>query len=214
MTIDPTEIIVMPRLRLSQIHVQVDQHFAVHHADFIDDQIMMIGPVLPLIIAYLFLFLFPNQKIGSAMKGSACDIESSRTSGGSNHQLILSIEHSKPCTDGSYQMTFSSAAFSKHSHSQLWTDLASSKSMIRNDTKDMLLCFIQRKFMNYIHNHWLIVRTIGEEDVRGVFSDVMHRSSLSMGLSCRRSVAEPLRLGFKIGERKTKGIDIVWNRLR
>ena len=103
------------RLCLSQIFVQIDEHYAVHHADFVDDQIMTIGPVLPLIIAYLFLFLFANRKIGSAMKGSACDVESSRTSGGGNHQLILSIEHSKPRADGSYQTTFSSAAFSKHS---------------------------------------------------------------------------------------------------
>src|SRR5438045_8895740 len=111
---------------------------------------MTISPILSLSIVYLLFFcLFPNWKIGSAMKSNACDLESSSTGGGGNHQLILSIEHSKPSTDGSYQTTFSCASFSKHSHSQLWTDFASSKTMIRNDTKGTLLSFTQRKLVNY-----------------------------------------------------------------
>src|SRR5436305_10594079 len=172
---------------------------------------MTIDSVLSLDAAYLFLFLFPNRKIGGAMKGSACNIESGSASGGGNHQLILSIEDSKPRADGSNQTTFSRAAFSKHSHSQLQTDLAPSKSMICNDTKDAFLCFIQRKFMNYIHNHRLVVRTIGEEDVRDFVCAIVYCTSLSMRLSRNRSVAKPLCLGFKIGERKTKGIQVIWN---
>ena len=139
------------------------------------------------------------------MKSNARDIESSGASGGGNDQLILSIEHSKPSTDGSYQTTFSSAAFSKHSQSQLRADLASSKSMICNDTKDALLCFIQRKLMNYIHNRRLVVRTIGEEDVRGFVCAVAARTSLLTGLSGSGGIAGPLRLDLKIGERKAKG---------
>ena len=78
------------------------------------------------------------------MKSNTCDIENRGASGGGNYQLILSIEHSKPSADGSYQTTFSRAVFSKHSGSQLRTYFASSNSMIRNDMKGALLCFIQR----------------------------------------------------------------------
>src|SRR5437773_5389062 len=93
--IDPTEIIVGPRLRLTQIRVQIDEHFTVHHADLVDDQILTNGPVFPLGIAYTFLFLCSNWMIGSTMKGNAGDVESGRASGGGNNELILSIELSK-----------------------------------------------------------------------------------------------------------------------
>jgi hypothetical protein len=95
--------------------VQVNQHSAIHHADFVDNKIMTIGPVVPFGLIYVFFYLFPNWKIGSAMKGTACDIESSRAGDGGNHQLVLSIEHSKPGANRSYQTAFSSASFSKYS---------------------------------------------------------------------------------------------------
>ena len=95
--------------------------------------------------------------------------------------------------------------------SQLWTDLASSKSMICNDTKDTLLCFIQRELMNYIHNRRLVICIIGEEDVRGFVCAITAHTSLLMGLSSSGGIAEPLRLHLKIGERKIKGIDIICN---
>jgi hypothetical protein len=41
------------------------------------------------------------------MKGTACDIESISASVGGNHQLVLSIQHSKPGADGSYQIACS-----------------------------------------------------------------------------------------------------------
>ena len=138
-------------LGILQIRVQIDEHFTVHHADLVDDQILAVGPIF-LLAANFFLFLVANWKIASAMKGNASDIESGGASGGGDDQLILSIERSKPYTDGSDQTTFSRSAFSKHSQPQLQADLAPSKSMIRNDPKDALLCFIQRELMNYIHN--------------------------------------------------------------
>ena len=79
----------MPMLGFLQICVQIDQHFTVHHADFVDDQVSSIGPIFPL-VAYFFLALFANWKIAGAVKGNARDIESGRASGGGNDQLILS----------------------------------------------------------------------------------------------------------------------------
>ena len=67
------------------------------------------------LVTHLFLFLFANWKIASAMKSNAHDIESGGASGGGKNQLILSIERSKPSMDGSNQTTFSRAAFSKYS---------------------------------------------------------------------------------------------------
>src|SRR5436305_4605721 len=211
--INASEIIIGLRLGFLQIYVQIDQHFTVHHADFVDNQVLTISPIFPL-VAYFFLALFANWEIAGAMKSNARDVESGRASGGGNDQLILSIEHSKPCTDSSNQTTFSCATFSKHSQAQLRPDLASSKSMICNDTKDALLCFIQRELMNYIHNRRLVVCTISEENVRGFVCTVVARTSLLTGLSDGGGIGEPLRLLLKIGERKAKGIEVVWNRLR
>ena len=141
------------------------------------------------------------------MEDNASDVESGCASGGGNEWLILSIQHSKPCADGSNQTTFSRAAFSKHSQPQLRADLAPSKSMICNDTKDALLCFVQRELMNYIHNRRVVVGTIGEEDVKGLVCTIAGHT----GLLTRRGggggggVAWPLRLDLKIGERKAKG---------
>ena len=50
--------------------------------------------------------------------------------------------------------------------------------------------------------------------MRGFVCVVAAHASLLTGLSGGGGVAEPLRLRLKIVERKTKGIDIVWNRLR
>ena len=156
-------------LSFLQIRVQIDQHFTVHHADFVDDQVLTMGPMFRF-TAYFFFALVANWKIGGAMEGNASDVESGCASGGGNDQLILSIQHSKPCADGSNQTTFSRAAFSKHSQPQLRADLAPSKSMICNDTKDALLCFVQRELMNYIHNRRVVVGTIGEERLAPRFS--------------------------------------------
>jgi len=105
--------------------------------------------------------------------------------------------------------------YSKHSHSQLWTDFTSSKSMICNDMKGTLLCRIQCKPVNNTHNCWFIVSAISEKHMRGArLCGVADCSSLLTWMSCSGSIAEQLRLGLKIGKRKTKGVDIVWNRLR
>ena len=53
------EIIIRLRLGFLQIRVQIDQHFTVHHADFVDDQILTILSMFHL-AAYFFLFLFVN----------------------------------------------------------------------------------------------------------------------------------------------------------
>src|SRR5436305_13112620 len=108
------EIIIRPRLGFLQIRVQIDQHFTVHHADFVDDQILTILSMFHL-AAYFFLFLFVNWKIADAMKSNARDVESRDVSEGDNDQLILSIKRSKPSMNDSNQTTFFSTAFSKHS---------------------------------------------------------------------------------------------------
>jgi hypothetical protein len=116
--INPIEIIVMPRLGFLQIRIQIDQHFTVHHADFIDDQILTILPLA----THLFLFLFVNWKIVGTMS-NARDVENRGTSGGGNDQIILSIECSKSSTNGSNQTTFSHAVTARTS---LLTGLISS----------------------------------------------------------------------------------------
>ena len=151
--------------------------------------------------ADFFFALVANWKIGGAMEGNASDVESGCASGGGNEQLILSIQHSKPRADGSNQTTFSRAAFSKHSKPQLRADLAPSKSMICNDTKDALLCFVQRELINYIHNRRVVV----EEDVRGLVCAIAGHTGLLTRRGGDGGVAEPLRLDLKIGERKAKG---------
>src|SRR5436305_2058007 len=143
------------------------------------------------------------------MKSNARDVESGRVSEGDNDQLILLIEHSKSCTNSSNQTTFFYVIFFKHFQTQLRPDLASFKSMICNDTKDALLCFIQCELMNYIHNRRLIVCIISEENVRKFVCTVVARTSLLTELSDGGDIAESLRLLLKIEERKAKGIDVV-----
>src|SRR5204863_9522050 len=125
------------------------------------DQILMILPRFRL-AAYFLLFLFANWKIDGTMKSNAHDIESCGASGGGNDELILSIERSKPRTDGSNQTTFSCAAFSKHSQPQLRTDLGPPKSVIWNGTKDASMWFSPCKLTDYLHNRPLVLRTVGE----------------------------------------------------
>ena len=57
--INAFEIIIELRLGFLQIYVQIDQHFTVHHADFVDNQILTISSIFPL-VAYFFLALFAN----------------------------------------------------------------------------------------------------------------------------------------------------------
>src|SRR5947199_4721087 len=134
------------------------------------------------------------------MKSNARDVESDCISEGDNDQLILSIEHSKSCMNSSNQTTFFCFIFFKHFQTQLRLDLASFKSMICNDTKDALLCFIQRELMNYIHNRRLIVCIISEENVRRFIYTVVARISLLTELSDDDDIAESLRLLLKFEE--------------
>src|SRR5947199_10848415 len=95
--INSFEIIIELRLDFLQIYVQIDQHFTVHHADFVDNQVLTISPIFSL-VAYFFLALFANWEIAGAMKSNARDVKSGRATGCGNDQPSLSIEHSKPST--------------------------------------------------------------------------------------------------------------------
>src|SRR5204863_7223821 len=97
-----TEMNVIMRLCLSQIFVRIDEHYAVHHADFVDNEVVTWSPIFLLVISYFFLLIFPDRKTGSTMKGRALNVKSGGTRGSCDQKLILSIAGHKPSADGGY----------------------------------------------------------------------------------------------------------------
>ena len=201
-------------LSFLQIRVQIDQHFTVHHADFVDDQVLTMGPMFRF-TAYFFLRWLPIGRLAALWRVIPATLKAAVPVGAVTTSSFCRFSTAYHARTAAIKRLFPVPPSPNTPSRNCGPTLLLSKSMICNDTKDARLYFVQRELMNYIHNRRVVVGTIGEEDVRGLVCAVAGHT----GLLTRRGgggggVAEPVRLDLKIGERKVKGIDVVYNRIR